>query len=145
MVPRFAWVPRIAMSTKPLDVMILSKVQGHEDLWESYQEYGEKTKGSTKDWSCYILAKEGEVSVVGTTFPHLFIPTQLFSVRCTNPTKDFLAVRISVDTCCVQQYLLRPRGDRGDTVTCDGTGSNSMVFDLVSGKSTGLNSAARSR
>lgn len=57
----------IAMSSiKPLDVTILMKTGGHdtEDSWEPYQEYGETGKASTGDWSCYILAKEEEVSVI---------------------------------------------------------------------------------
>lgn len=64
------WIPRIAMpSTKPLDIVILSKDQdgSAEDLWKPYQEYGEKTT-TAKGWSCYILAKEGEVSVIGAIF-----------------------------------------------------------------------------
>lgn len=62
--------PYIAMSpTKPLDVVILMKNQdrGTEDSWEPYQEYGERTKGSTNDWSCFILTKEGEVSVTSVS------------------------------------------------------------------------------
>jgi len=63
----YSGFPCIAMSpTKPLDVVILMKNQGHdtEDSWEPYREYGETGKASTGDWSCYILAKEGEVSVI---------------------------------------------------------------------------------
>ena len=117
-------------STKPLDVAILAALK-------PYQEYGEKYEGPTKDWSCYILAEAGEVSVIGV-FTHVFalmcIPNQIFSVRCTNTTKKLLAVRISIDACYIQQYLLRPKGETGDTVTCHGTGSHSMMFHLVSGK-----------
>ena len=60
-------VPHVDMSSaKPLDVAVLSKVQGSgtRDLWKAHQEYGEKTNGSTKEWSSFILAKEGEVSVI---------------------------------------------------------------------------------
>ena len=60
--------PCIAMSpTKPLDVVILMKNQGNEDSWEPYREYGETEKASIGDWSCYILAKEEEVSVITPT------------------------------------------------------------------------------
>ena len=127
--------------SKPLDVVILVKKRdcGTGDSWEPYQEYSEKTKASTNDWSCYILAKEGEVSVINVFIeaPCVFIcvPNQTFSVRCTNTTKKLLAFRISVDACHVQQYLLRPKGEAGDTVTCRGTGSHSMMFHLISGKS----------
>ena len=62
------------------------------------------------------------------------VPTQLFAVRCTNMTENILAVRISADACYVQQYLLRPVGTGGDTLTCHGTGPHTMVFRLVSGK-----------
>ncbi|KAF9651457.1 hypothetical protein BDM02DRAFT_3184463 [Thelephora ganbajun] len=104
-------------SLKPLDVVILRKIQDGAigDSWEPYQEYGVKAKKS-KSWSCYILAKEDEI----------------LSVRCTNTTKKLLAIRISVDACYVQQYLLRPKGEAGDTLTCHGTGSHSMTFGLVS-------------
>ena len=60
--------------------------------------------------------------------------TQQFGVRCTNSTENLFAVRISVDACYVQQYLLRPAGTKGDSVICDGTGSHTMVFRQVSGK-----------
>lgn len=63
---------------------------------------------------------------------------QLFSVRCANTTKTVLAVRISVDACHVQQYLLRPKREEGNEITCHGTGSHSMVFHLVSGMSADL-------
>ena len=51
---------------KPLDVVVLQKDQDYDadDSWEPYQEYGEKMKTFSNDWSCYILAKEGEVSVI---------------------------------------------------------------------------------
>jgi len=58
---------RIAMSpTKPLKVMVLrnnTDSSPGEEAWEPYQEYG--VKASTKDWSCFILAKEGEVRITG--------------------------------------------------------------------------------
>ena len=56
----------IAMSsTKPLDVTILPANRDNaESPWEPYQEYG-GSKIPTNDWSCYILAKEGDVSGVG--------------------------------------------------------------------------------
>lgn len=66
------------------------------------------------------------------------VPAQQFTVQCANTTGKPLAVRISADECYIQQYLLRPKGKPGDTVTCHGTGSRSMMFHLVSGKSTGL-------
>lgn len=68
--------------------------------------------------------------------PHSCVPTQQFSIRCTNTTEKILAVRISVDSCYVQQYLLRPKGKAGDTVVCLGTGSHAMMFHLVSSKPT---------
>ncbi|KAF9792186.1 hypothetical protein BJ322DRAFT_1027639 [Thelephora terrestris] len=104
---------------KPLNVEILRKdlkSLSDEDVWLEYQEYGVKAKSSTSSWSCYVLAKEGEQ----------------FGVRCTNTTGNDIVARISVDACYVQQYLLRPAGVEGDTVTCDGTGSHTMVFRLVS-------------
>jgi len=67
-------------------------------------------------------------------FLHLGVLTQVFSVQCTNTTKGLLAVRISVDACYIQQYLLHPTGEAGDTVTCHGTRSHSMKFQLVSGE-----------
>lgn len=124
-------------STKPLDIAILSKVQdgGTEDLWKPYQEYGEKTITSTNGWSCFILAEEGEASLITVpSRPRAYVPPiQLFSIRCTNTTEKLLAVRISVDACYVQQYLLHPKGEEGDTVTCCGAGSHLMMFHLVSG------------
>jgi hypothetical protein len=134
---RYREVPSTAMSpAEPLDVAILLKTHGTADSWEPYQEYGVKAKESASEWSCYILAKEGEVSFIGVFVgvPCSSIPNQPFSVRCTNRTKSLLAVRISVDVCYVQQYLLRPRGGAGDTVTCHGPGSHAMMFHLISGK-----------
>lgn len=72
---------------------------------------------------------------------------QLFAVKCTNTTKNLIAVRISADACYVQQYLLRPVGMEGDTLTCHGIESHSMMFHLVSGKAICLSprSAIRSQ
>ena len=57
---------RMMPPTKPVEVAVVRKnldpLSG-EEVWEPYQEYGVKTLASTKDWSCYILAKEREVSV----------------------------------------------------------------------------------
>ena len=53
-------------SAKPLDIVILQKYQdGDEVHWERYEERGEKMKQPNNDWSCYILATEGEVSAIG--------------------------------------------------------------------------------
>lgn len=61
-------VSQIAMPpTKPLEVEILRRDPDSltaEDDWVPYQEYGAKMKTSTNNWSCYILAKEGEVSAI---------------------------------------------------------------------------------
>ena len=65
------WWPQVVMSlTKPLDVVILRRNRHphEEEYWESYLEYGLKGGTSTKDWSGYILANEGEVDVIGV-FP----------------------------------------------------------------------------
>lgn len=60
--------PHVAMPpTKPLNVEILRKdleSLADEDVWEEYQEYGVKAKSSTNSWSCYVLAKEGEVRAI---------------------------------------------------------------------------------
>lgn len=60
--------PHVAMPpTKPLNVEILRKdleSLADEDVWEEYQEYGVKAKSSTSSWSCYVLAKEGEVRAI---------------------------------------------------------------------------------
>ena len=125
---------------KPLKVEILRRNLDsfiEEEDWEPYQEYGAKVKTSTNNWSCYILAKEGEVGAPSAhmhAFALTHVPNQLFAVRCANTTENLLAVRISADACYVQQYLLRPAGTTGDTLTCHGTGSHTMVFRLVSGK-----------
>ena len=61
-------ITRTAMSpAKPLDVVILPKALDDSagGPGEPYQEFGQKLKPSGDDWSCYILAKEGEVSVIG--------------------------------------------------------------------------------
>jgi len=65
-------------STKPLDVVILPKAPDGSvgDPGEPYQEFGEKLKAKKNDWSCYILAKEGEVSVTAAFRPpYSRIPT----------------------------------------------------------------------
>ena len=58
--------PRIAMVIKPVDVVILPNDwdRGTGDPLEPYQEFGAKAKTSSNDWSCYIRAKAGEVSVI---------------------------------------------------------------------------------
>ena len=67
-------------SAKPLDVVILPTApEGSAGgLGELYQEFVEKAKISGDDWSCYILAKEGEVSVISAgLYPrtHAFPPS----------------------------------------------------------------------
>ena len=67
-------------SAKPLDVVILPKVLDDSagGPGEPYQEFVEKVKTSGDDWSCYILAKEGEVSATSATVrpcTHAFPPS----------------------------------------------------------------------
>ena len=123
---------------KPLNVEILRRNYDPfaEVDWVPYQEYGVKAKSSTNSWSCYILGKEGEVSYSASSrvLALMYAGTQQFAVRCTNPTENVFVVRVSVDACYVQQYLLRPTGSGRETVTCDGTGSHTMIFRLVSGE-----------
>ena len=61
-------VSQIAMPpAKPLEVEILRRDPDspvEEEDWVPYQEYGAKVKTSTNNWSCYILAKEGDVSAI---------------------------------------------------------------------------------
>jgi len=74
-------IPHILMSpAKPLDVVILRKALDDNAGGPGgpYQEFGEKAKPSGDDWSCYILAKEGEVSVISTVSSprtHAFPPS----------------------------------------------------------------------
>jgi hypothetical protein len=53
---------------KPIDVVIRSPMDLRSlDYGKPYPEYGEKKKTSTNDWSCYILAKEGEVGTISVS------------------------------------------------------------------------------
>lgn len=74
--------PRIAMSsTKPLDVVVLPESRGRnpDNRREPYREYKEKSEASSNNWSCYILAKEAEVSaIILVTVPRLCV----FQPRC---------------------------------------------------------------